>query len=160
MAIQPERPCREHERVWNGYYVDKNLKDEWLERLNCLPVFELINICEGITERRGAVTYDLPHIYCRVKPRFSYLVAHHFNDIRLVAALQSICSPDDTRVQLDVKRRFSGQTKTLSYIDHLVLRLTFLKQRSSRDIDRETERWFERMMCEVEALNEIVYGLW
>ncbi len=154
--MQPERRCREHERVWNGYYVDKNLKDEWLERLNSLPAFDLINICEGITERQGVITYGLPHIYCKIKPGFSYVVAHRFNDMRIVTALQNIPASENTRVELEVKRRFPGHTKAPPYTDHLVLKLTFLKQRFSRHIDKSTERWFERMLHKVEALDAFI----
>lgn len=38
---------QDYQRRWRGYEVDKNLEDDWLERLNALTVFRLVNVCEG-----------------------------------------------------------------------------------------------------------------
>jgi len=48
------------QRPWRGYDVDPNLKDHWLEDLNCLPGMDLISIEEGEGQLRPA------HIVLRI----------------------------------------------------------------------------------------------
>ena len=51
------RRCRDHEKRWRDFCVDKNLEEDWLERLNSLKAFTLIGICEGHhNQRAGSAT--------------------------------------------------------------------------------------------------------
>ncbi len=63
------RPCREHEREWQGRCVDRNLEDQWLERLNSLKAFDLVSICEGHVDRRNRIN-SAPHVNFRLKSEF------------------------------------------------------------------------------------------
>jgi hypothetical protein len=58
---------KSYERAWRDRHVDKNLADDWLERLNSLRIFNLISICEGHWEMEHP--YDArPHLNLRMKP--------------------------------------------------------------------------------------------
>jgi hypothetical protein len=57
--------CKDYEKPWKNYCVDKGLDDVWLEKLNSLGNFLLINICEGHEKRRGVGEKE-PHIYLRL----------------------------------------------------------------------------------------------
>lgn len=160
MPDQPLRQCREHERLWNGCYVDKNLKDEWLKRLNILSLFDLINICEGITETRGELAFAQPHVYCKAKQRYCSAISRHFNDKNLIKNLQNFSVLGETRVELDVKRRFfKDDGDTGYYADNIILKLTFLRERCSREIDEETTRWFEHIVSGIEAFDGFLKDL-
>ncbi|HNS56795.1 MAG TPA: hypothetical protein PKO34_07060 [Smithellaceae bacterium] len=39
--------CKSHERPWRDWAVDRNLDNQWLERLNKLETLNLVSICEG-----------------------------------------------------------------------------------------------------------------
>ncbi|MBL7111903.1 MAG: hypothetical protein ISS19_08185 [Bacteroidales bacterium] len=61
------REPRQDQKSWNGHTVDQNLKDDWLNALNRLSIFNLISICEG--HQRSRDPYGkLPHINLRIKP--------------------------------------------------------------------------------------------
>jgi hypothetical protein len=60
-------PLHDYQRMWNGHSVDKNLKDEWLQDLNDLKIFDLINICEGHRNEVGQRRNESPHIYLKIK---------------------------------------------------------------------------------------------
>jgi hypothetical protein len=63
----PRRKCRDYEREWSGFCVDRNLEDDWLERLNRLQAFSLISICEGHCDHRTEPSGKASHIKLRLK---------------------------------------------------------------------------------------------
>ena len=80
----PRRKCTDHEREWRGFCVDKNLQDDWLERLNSLEAFSPISICEGHCNGRAKPTQTPPHVKLRLKERFLSDIAIYWNEQKMV----------------------------------------------------------------------------
>ena len=76
---QADPGCGPQERRWRDRCVDTGLKDDWLERLNALAVFDLISICEGHPDEPEFEHRRTPHINFRVKEIHAETIAALWN---------------------------------------------------------------------------------
>src|SRR3972149_6721182 len=153
------RNCRSHERRWNNICVDRHLRDEWLSRLNELTVLILVNICEGISKRRGGgeLIYGRPHIYFKIRPDLFDLVAKAFYEKNIKIAIpQKIFSSLDTVVDFELRSVFRKMSVNFTYREEIILKLTFNRQRDSENIDEETINWFETAIPQIEVFDRFL----
>lgn len=144
MRQQRLRNCREHERLWRDRCVDKNLKGEWLERLNALRSFDLISICEGHPNGRPYSSRSLPHINLRLKPDLIVALADdwHAYQPRVQEGISNVFRHALTSTILELRYRYSTRGERSHYREDTVLKLEVLRESSSRSEELNRDEWF------------------
>jgi hypothetical protein len=158
----PRRKCRDYEREWRGFCVDKNLEDEWLEHLNELKAFDLISICEGHCDRRTEPTRTPPHIKLRLKERLLPGIARLWDEHKMAVlnAANRLFQSGDTYVNLELKFKLRSATGRLNYQEDLIVRIHGRQARATEEINAETHDWFQQGVSRVEELDNLVARLW
>ncbi len=158
----PRRKCKDHEREWNGFCVDKNLEDDWLARLNALTVFNLISVCEGHCSRSIAPSRVQPHIKLRLKDRLLPGVAAQWDEhkIEVVNKVNGLFRAGDTYVTLELKFKLGTTTSRLSYEESLLVRIHSRETRTSEEMDARTRNWFQQGVNWIEELDNFLADLW
>jgi hypothetical protein len=145
--------CGRHERIWRGRCVDRNLEDEWLERLNGLHRFELVSICEGHADRR---VDDAPTITLRLRPEAAASLLDAWTALRRVfrrrLAETFAGLPGSARFEIR-ETLFADAPENSSRRITATLFLGSAKKRTTRAMDRATERWFEDAIERCRALD-------
>lgn len=156
------RKCRDHEREWRGFCVDKNLQDDWLERLNDLQAFSLISICEGHCNRQTEPSRTPPHVKLRLKERLLPSVASCWNEnkMEVLSKVNELFQTGDTYVNLELKFKLRLGTGRLDYQENLIVRIHGRQARASEEIDIDTDEWFERTVDRIQDLDHHVVLLW
>jgi hypothetical protein len=158
MSRRLSRECREYERRWRDTCVDRNLEDEWLERLNDLGALALVGICEGHPDRRAGSSGRYPHITLRLKESLLPGIAGRWGELR-VAMLNEIgrlFESGDTDARLELKFRLRAGRGKLVYQEDLTIRLRSVQTRDAGEMDGEAYRWFERSVERVEEIDRVV----
>lgn len=156
------RKCREHEREWNGFCVDKNLKDDWLVRLNNLQALEPISICEGHSTQRSESSRTFPHIKLRLKEHLLPGVARHWDEHKMAVlkAVNRLFQTGDTYVNLELKFKLRSATGRLNYEENLLVRIHDRQAKVSEEMDARTCDWFEQSVSRIEELDSLIALLW
>jgi hypothetical protein len=156
------RPCRDYEREWNGYCVDKNLQDEWLICLNHLEAFNLISICEGHCGHQAEASRVAPHIKLRLKEHLLADVSRYWNEYKMaiVSKVNGLFQAGDTYVGLELKFKLRSRTGRMNYEESLMVGIHGRHRRASEEMDAETRDWFQRGVGHVKELDDFVMGLW
>ena len=128
MSRRLRRECRDYERRWRDTCVDKNLEDEWLERLNDLETLALVGICEGHPDRRAGSSGRYPHIALRLKESLLPGIAGRWGELRvaLLNEIGRLFESGDTDARLELKFRLRAGRGKLGYQEDLTLRLRSL----------------------------------
>lgn len=158
----PRRRCRDHEREWRGFCVDRNLEDDWLECLNALDTFDLISICEGHCSHQAEPSRTPPHIKMRLKEQFLPDIARRWDEHKMgiLGEVNRLFQVGDTYVNLELKFKLRSGTGRLSYQEEMVMRVHGRQARVSEEIDAATCAWFEQSVERIEALDRFVADLW
>jgi hypothetical protein len=156
------RKCRDHEREWSGFCVDKNLEDDWLERVNVLKTFNLISICEGHCDRRTEPSRTSPHIKLRLKEHLLTDIACHWDEHKriIVSEVSRLFQTGDTYVGLELKFKLRSATGRLVYEESLIVAIYGRQAEASPGMAPETYDWFRQSVSRVEELDGLVTGLW
>jgi hypothetical protein len=156
------RQCRDHEREWNGYCVDKNLEDDWLIRLNDLAAFGLISICEGHSGRPAEPARTASHIKLRLKEHLLPGIARCWDEhkMSILSEVNSLFQSGDTYVGLELKFKLRSRTGRLNYEESLMVGIHGRQGRTSEEMDAETRDWFQQSIERVEALDRLIIDLW
>jgi hypothetical protein len=154
----PRRACRDHERLWRDLCVDKNLKDDWLERLNRLEAFTLINICEGHADQRPGSPGSYAHISMRLKEWLLPGIARHWEELRgaVLSEMNRLFQVGDTDINMELKFRLRAGRGKLIYQEGLTLRVRSFKKRKRTEMDSQTGNWFEQSITRIEGLDRMV----
>jgi hypothetical protein len=158
----PRRKCRDHEREWKGFCVDRNLEDDWLERLNRLEALSLISICEGHCDRRTEPSGKSPHIKLRLKEHLLPGLAGHWDDQKMtvVSEVNRLFQTGDTYVNLELKFKLRSGTGRLNYQEDLIVRVHSRQARPSEEMDAETCDWLQHSVSRIEELDDLLARLW
>ena len=158
----PRRECRDSEREWNGFCVDKNLRDEWLVPLNGLNAFNLISICEGHCHRRSEPRMRPPHIKLRLKERLLHGVTGRWDEHKtaVLGEVNRLSQVGDTYVNLELRCKLRSGAARLSYQEDLIVRIHGREARVSEEMDPETHAWFQRTVELVPELDGVFARLW
>ena len=160
--ITPRRKCRDYEREWNGFCVDRNLEDDWLERLNGLEAFSLISICEGHCDRQTEPSRTPPHVKLRLRENLLPSIASRWDEhkMAIVSEVNRLFQTGDTYVNLELKFKLRSGTGRLNYQEDLLVRVHSRQARISEEIDAETHDWFQRSVGRIEELDSQMVRLW
>lgn len=156
------RKCRDHEREWRGFCVDKNLQDDWLERLNDLQAFSLISICEGHCNQQTEPSRTPPHVKLRMKEHLLPNVASCWDEhkMEVLSKVNELFQTGDTYVNLELKFKLRLGTSRLDYQENLIVRIHGRQARASGEIDIDTDGWFEQTVDRIQDLDRHVVLLW
>ena len=152
------RECREYEKQWREFCVDKNLEDDWLERLNSLKAFALIWICEGHSDRRSGSPSRYPYISLRLKESLLPDIAKHWEELRMamLSEVSRLFQAADTDINLELKFRLRAGRGKLIYREDLTFRMRGYEVRASGELDVQARNWFERSVERIERLDGVV----
>jgi hypothetical protein len=156
------RECRDHEREWRGFCVDRNLEDDWLVRLNDLAAFDLISICEGHCGRQTEPTRTPAHIKLRLKEQRLPSIASHWDEhkIAILSEVNELFQTGDTYVNLELKFRLRSGTGRLTYQEEMIIRVHSRQLRATGEMPPETRTWFQQSVERIEKTDRFVADLW
>ena len=144
----PRRPGP-HERLWNGRCVDKDLKDEWLLALNSFKTFNTVSICQGHINRDDELF--CPHINLKIKPEYIVKLKGAMDTPEITDHLAKF--PKDTDWDYEYCEERSNEQPEIK--KEIMFRFMRLKKRTSSGMNRSTEKWFEKMIQLLLALDQI-----
>ena len=152
------KECRDHEKRWRDLCVDKNLEDDWLDRLNDLKAFTLIGICEGHRDQRVGSAGRFPHLSLRLKEQLLPGIARDWEELRaaVLNEVHKLFQVGDTHFNLELKFKLRAGRGRLVYQEDLTLRMRCFQARGSEEMDSETYEWFEQSVKRIEALDSVV----
>ena len=158
----PRRKCRDYEREWNGFCVDRNLEDDCLERLNGLEAFSLISICEGHCDRQTEPSRTPPHVKLRLRENLLPSIAGRWDEhkMAIVGEVNRLFQTGDTYVNLELKFKLRSGTGRLNYQEDLIVRVHSRQARISEEMGAETRDWFQRSVSRIEELDGQMARLW
>ncbi len=147
--------CPEHQRLWRNQFVDKNLKDEWLEQLNNLKTLNLISICEG---HPGSPRNDRPRMNLRIKDELLGYIADEWQKLKPVfkEAIDRCFPYEDTNPSVELRRRIQPREKDALPDDDIII---YINSQILRDTDEPVEltnNWFERTIAAVAIFDESI----
>ncbi|MGD2155316.1 MAG: hypothetical protein PVG32_00460 [Anaerolineales bacterium] len=151
-------PCKEYERLWEGHCIDKNLADEWLDRLNKLGCFDLISICEGHSDRRPGSASAYPHLNLKLKEHLLPPVSDRWDKYKSVFfdQVNRLFQTGDTLVNMEVKFKLRLGVAKMSYRENLSLKIRCRQARTASKMDPKTATWFRRTVARLEKLDRSI----
>jgi hypothetical protein len=152
------KPCKDFERPWRDFCVDKYLQDGWLERLNALETLNLVGICEGHAGRPPGTPGRFPQINLRLKESVLPGIADHWRDLRsaMLNEASKLFLLGDTDVRIELKFWLRAGRGKLIYQEDLTMRLRSYQPRESAEMDLETHSWFERAVDRIARIDQTV----
>jgi len=152
------KTCKDHERPWRDFCVDKNLQDDWLERLNDLETLNLVGICEGHPGRAPGTPGRFPQINLRLKEAVLPGIAEHWQDLRsaMLNEVSRLFLMGDTDVRIELKFWLRAGRGKLIYQEDLTVRLRSYQPRESTEMDAEIHGWFERAIDRIARIDQAV----
>ena len=153
------QPCDDFQRPWHGHCVDINLEDAWLERLNNLRIFDLINICEGHPKRISSTATRHAHIYLKLKETYLRDLVKDWETIRPTLLKEVLCLFQDGSTHLNFDLNFKVRTGKgrFVYQEGLSLKLRADKPTNSPGLDPTIRAWFENCITCTETFDQILY---
>lgn len=152
------RKCRDHEKRWRDFCVDKNLEEDWLERLNSLKTFTLVGICEGHHNQRTGSDSKFPYIGLRLKDQLLPGIARDWEELRVAVLneVHKLFQAGDTQFNLELKFKLRAGRGKLIYQEGLALRMRSFQVKDSEEMDAGICEWFEQSVKRIEALDSVV----
>ena len=156
------RQCREYEREWNGFCVDKNIEDDWLIRLNDIEALSLISICEGHSGRQTEPAKAAPHIKLRLKEHLLPGIARCWDEhkMSIVSEVSRLFQSGETYVGLELRFKLRSRTGRLNYEEGLMVGIHGRQEKASEEMNAETRDRFQQSVGCVEALDDLFIDLW
>jgi len=156
------RKCRDHEREWRGFCVDRHLEDDWLARLNALDTFDLISICEGHCGRHVEPSSMPPHIKLRLKEGCLPGIASHWDahKIAILGKVNGLFQGSDTYVNLELKFKLRSSTGRLNYQEEMIVRIHGRQARAVEEMGPATHTWFQQSVERIEEVDHFMASLW
>ena len=137
--------------------MDKNLEDDWLERLGNLQSLQVISICEGHYHPDQSATSSrrFPHIKLRLKEQFLPDISTRWGQLRPVISneLHRLFYCVDTYLDVELKFRFRWRGVRSAYQEDLTLRVNGRRPRESEEMAAAIREWFEQTVDRLEQLD-------
>ncbi len=155
-----QKICREYERRWRDFCVDKNLEDDWLERLNKLKAFILVGICEGHSENRPQSAGRYPHINFRLRKSLLRGIAGDWEHLRIAMLEETgrLFHSDNTSIRLELSFRLRAGQGKFVYHEDLKMKVMSFQERTTEEMGEETRDWFDSLIDQIEEIDRVVYG--
>ena len=155
------RKCRDYEREWRGFCVDRNLDDDWLARLNELAALDLISICEGHCNRQAEPAKTSSHIKLRLKEHHLPNIASCWDEhkMAILSKVNALFQAGDTYVNLELKFKLRSGTGRLTYQEEMVMRVHARQARAMGEMDTATRAWFQQSVERIEEIDRFMATL-
>jgi len=158
MATRIIYPALEdYQRKWRVYRVDKNLKDDWLVRLNNLKLFYVTSVCEG----HFTCDDNYPTIVLFAKRDFIDSLKELFADKELLFSIFDGNFASDTEFTFSYTLGVSTNPNSIisaTSCTPIKFSLHSKDPRESLLLDDKTSEWFEASVISIERIDEALYG--
>lgn len=153
--------CRPFERRWRNYCVDRGLKDDWLERLNALKIFDLISICEGHEDEADVVARRLPHFNLRVRENMIGTLERRWSSDRerIGNALDGAFENRFVSAKFEMRSGFIKERKAIEPQDIALLKIGPVVDVLDFDRIYYGAEWFEENIAAAEAFDQFLFEL-
>jgi hypothetical protein len=161
MTVNIYTQCKPHERPWRDWAVDRNLDDHWLERLNNLATFNLINICEGHVDVDPTSVKRNPRIILRPKEDYIRPLTVHWHDLKeaLAAEIKRIWSGGESIIDFEIQHRLVKNDDGLEDIEDITMRIKSKRKRDIMILPEWIGHWFRQTLSRIEAFDQFMKTL-
>jgi hypothetical protein len=155
LILRRNRPIREHQRIWQDYYVDKNLDDDWLEMLNSLSFYKMISICEGHFHDNNRPRGACPHINLRLKEQYMPLVISKFDQVSQILRqkLVELFGHENTYADIEFNIKIIASRSREEIRRDLVMHIHSRIARTREELDTNTKTWFQKIIKKVQEFD-------
>ena len=147
----------DYQRNWRRYGVDKNLKDDWLVRLNNLHLFDVTNVCEGHSTCDDAY----PRIVLLAKRDVLDRLEKLFVDRKWLSSVFAGIVASDTQFAFSNTVGVSNDPNSIMVHNSFTpIKLSFTRNdpRESLLLDDKTSDWFDASVRSIERIDEILHA--
>ena len=157
--MKTKKECKEHEKRWRNYCVDKNLDDEWLERLNKLKAFQLVGICEGHIKRHVDAKSSYRNVNLILRDELMVSVVAKWPELKteILKEAAEILENNATKTRLEIHHRLRARQGKIISQDALKISMLSNQSRDQDELGDEMRIWFEGCVERIEELDQIVY---
>lgn len=153
------KPCKEYERRWRDFCVDKNLEDDWLERLNKLKAFILVGICEGHSNNPFGSSGRYPHLNFSLRKSLLEGIAEDWEYLRTAMLNETgkLFRSDNTNIRLELSFRLRAGQGKFVYHEDMKMKVMSYQARDTEEMGEETRGWFVALIDQIEEIDRVVY---
>jgi hypothetical protein len=147
----------DYQRKWRRYSVDKNLKDDWLVRLNNLHLFYVTSVCEGHYTCDDAY----PGIALFAKREVFDRLEKLFVDREWLSSVFDGIVESDTRFAFSNTVGVSNDPNSIMVHNSFTpIKLSFTRNdpRESLLLDDKTSEWFDASVRSIERIDDILHA--
>ena len=153
--------CKSYERPWLDWAVDRNLDDQWLERLNNLETLNLVSICEGHLDVKPTSIKRRPYIVLSPKNDFMMPLTVRWYELKeaLAVEIERIWPGENTSVEFEIQHRLLKDEDGLADIEGIVIRITSVRKRDMMIISVWIQKWFRQTISKIETFDRFLKTL-
>lgn len=161
MLNHPSVDCRPYERPWRDWAVDRNLDDQWLERLNNLEALDLICICEGHLDVMPTSVKRKPRINLRPKVTYRRPMTERWYDLKkpLADEIEKIWPGGSTIVEFEIQHRLVKNNDGLEDIEDIIIRITSERKKDMMIFPEWIGHWFRQTLSRIETFDRFMKTL-
>jgi len=161
MLNHPSVDCRPYERPWRDWAVDRNLDDQWLERLNNLETFSLVSICEGHIDVKPTSVKRRPCIILMLKNDYIRPLTVRWYDLKkpLAAEIERTWPGEETIVEFEIQHRLVKNDDGMEDIEDIIIRITSGRKRDMMIFPEWIHHWFRQTLLRIEAFDRFMKTL-
>ena len=149
--------CKSYERPWLDWAVDRNLDDQWLERLNNLETLNLVSICEGHIDARPTSARRSPRIALMLKKAYMRLLTEQWYDLKedLAASIGKIWPDEETIIEFEIQHRLVINDP-VEEIESIIIRIISERKRDTMLLPEWTNHWFRQALLRIETFDQLM----
>ena len=149
--------CKSYERPWLDWAVDRNLDDQWLERLNNLETLNLVSICEGHIDARPTSARRSPRIALMLKKAYMRPLTEQWYDLKedLATSIENIWPDEETIIEFEIQHRLV-KNDPMEEIESIIIRIISERKRDTMLLPEWTNHWFRQALLRIEIFDQFM----
>jgi len=149
--------CKSYERPWRDWAVDRNLDDQWLERLNNLETLDLVSICEGHIDARPTSARRSPRVALMLKKDYMRPLTEQWYDLKedLATSIEKIWPNEETVIEFEIQHRLVKNDPT-EEIESIIIRIISERKRDTMLLPEWTNHWFRQALLRIETFDQFM----
>jgi len=150
--------CKSYERPWRDWAVDRNLDDQWLERLNNLETLNLVSICEGHIDARPTSARRSPRIALMLKKAHMRPLTEQWYELKesLAREIERVWSNKETIIEFEIQHRLVKDEEALADIEGIIMRIASVRKRDMMIISVWIQKWFRKNISKIETFDQFM----
>jgi len=151
------RRCPENRRIWGDYFVDLNLRDDWLEALNKLNSYNMISICEGHYQSGNILRGSPPHINLRLKEQYIPLIISELDGVlpQMHIKVIELFGKEDTQAEIEYRIKLNSSRFRQEIRRDFVFKVFYQIPRETSDMNTLTIKWFEDIIDKIQEFDDL-----